>query len=67
MLQCAATLVLCVCSTMLELMKRREKSKKELVQLALEIVDKRWVLCIPSVTNVGISDIKFSWKCVENI
>lgn len=28
--------------TMLELMKRREKSKKELVQLALEIVDKRF-------------------------
>ena len=30
--------------TILEMIKRREKSKRELLHLTLEIVEKRWVL-----------------------
>lgn len=38
--------------TILEMIKRREKSKRELLHLTLEIVEKRWVHFQPAIEEL---------------
>jgi len=38
---CLLKSLMCICRIILELLKRREKSKKELLKLTVEIAEKR--------------------------